>query len=90
MSETTFDMKEVFRTEIEPKVNEVMDLLAKHHIPALFMVAEDNTNVKIKANIEPEKTPANIRMAMAYGLNAEVAVKAMETIIKTADKIGKA
>lgn len=89
MSET-FDMKEVFRTEIEPKMNEVMDLLAKHHIPALFMVAEDNINVKIKANIEPERTPANIQLAMACGLNAKAAVKAMETIIKTADKIGKA
>ena len=89
MSET-FDMKEVFRTEIEPKVNEVMDLLAKHHIPALFMIAADNINVQLKANLEPEGTPANIQLAMAFGMNAEVAVKAMETIIKTADKIGKA
>ena len=89
MSET-FDMKEVFRTEIEPKVNEVMDLLAKHHIPALFMIAADNINVQLKANLEPERTPANIQLAMAFGMNAEVAVKAMETIIKTADKIGKA
>ena len=84
----TFDAKEVYAAEIEPKVNEVMDLLAKHHIPALFMIAADNINVQVKANLEPDRTPANIHLAISCCMNPEVVVKAMQTIVETAEKIG--
>ena len=85
-----FDAKEIYEKEIKPKLNDAMDSLKKNHIPALFIVAASSKKVAVSANFEPDRTPDNIKLAFSCATNPEVVIKAMQLIMETADKIGKA